>query len=179
MNDDYDYDNANTTDESADYNYLRENIYNEFNGLRLPFGLFFNSSAKWLYASNALPKRYELTDDFLANTIIQVVLSFVSILLNSLVIIVSLKASRKNSVDVALSLYTRVSLSFADVLAATATLMSVLLLSFYHRRHMHDKIWDFVAVLILLQTFFTTTSFCHLILMSIRRYVLISRFCTP
>ena len=122
----------------------------------------------WTFGSNAIPRGYEYTEAFSVNTVLQMLLSVVSILLNSLVVIISLKTSRKRSA-VALSLYTRVSLSFADIAGAMCTLVSVLILRFYDERRLPRETWNFVVVLTLLQMFFTTTSFCHLILMSIRR----------
>ena len=150
---------------------LDDRLYQEYLGLLLPgFNYNRNSTEKWHYKNNAIQLGYELTDTFIVNTAIQVVLSLLSVILNCVVIIVSLKASRRRSrADVALSHYTRVSLSFADILCAVCTFCSVLLLSFQRKQRMTMRTWNLVAVLTLFQTFFTTTSFYHLILMSVRR----------
>ena len=123
----------------------------------------------WRYDSHAIPANYEYTFACRANVLAQLVLSLMTLLLNTLVVLVSIRTSRRSTVDVALSQYTRISLSYADILSALSTFVCTLLMLLFPEQLMTDAIWSVIVLLTLLQMYFITTSFCHLILMSIRR----------
>ena len=123
----------------------------------------------WKYDSHAIPANYEYTFACHANVLAQLVLSLITLLLNTLVVLVSIRTSRRSTVDVALSQYTRISLSYADILSALSTFVCTFLMLLFPEQLMTDAIWSVIVLLTLLQMYFITTSFCHLILMSVRR----------
>lgn len=128
-----------------------------------------DENSVWTYESDAISANYEYTVTFQSNIVIQLALSMISLVLNGLVVILSLRTSRRSSMDVALSQYTRISLAYADILSAFSTFASTSLLLLFGKSLMTEAIWNVIVLLTLLQMYFVSTSFCHLILMSLRR----------
>ena len=124
----------------------------------------------WKYNGDAIPDGYEFTDEFLINISIQLFLSIVSLLLNGLAILIILRMKKRNQEETSLSLFTRLSLSVADILAAFCSAFSSALYLLFRKDAMTEMAWKIIVILTLLHSYFVTTSFFHLIFMSIRRY---------
>ena len=149
---------------------LDPRLYCDFSGLEdIHKSTKFDLNS-WQYNGDAISEGYEFTDEFLINIFIQLFLSVVSLLLNGLVISIILRMKKRNTGNTTLSLFTRMSLSVADTLAALCSALSTALLLMYSRDAMTENTWDMIVILTLLHGYFITTSFLHLIFMSIRRY---------
>ena len=118
----------------------------------------------------AIPEGFIFSDKYYRNITAQLIISVISVFANALVIVVMIKNLKK---DKTLHKYTKLSLAIVDLLTALVTMANASLL-LYAKEDMNDTVISMWVYLTIFQMHFMTTSFCHLSLMSIRRYLAIT-----